>query len=99
MKDPYQIIKRPLITEKSTILRDSNKYAFIVDVKASKADIQQAAEALFNLKGKIVKINTMQVQGKSKGQMWRYRRGRRPDWKKAVITVTEGTTIEIFESI
>jgi large subunit ribosomal protein L23 len=99
MKDPYQIIKQPLITEKSTILRESNKYAFVVDVKVSKTEIRKAAEELFDLKDKILKINTMQVRGKTKGQFWRYRQGRRPNWKKAIITVVEGTTIQVFESI
>lgn len=99
MKDLYQVIKQPLITEKSTILRESNKYAFVVDVGASKSEIRVAAEEMFDLKGKILKINTMQVCGKSKGQFGRYRRGRRPSWKKAIITVTEGTTIQIFEGI
>ena len=99
MKDPYRIIKEPLITEKTTILRESNKYAFVVDVKANKAEICKAAEELFDLKDKILKINTMQVRGKTKGQFWRHRRGRRPNWKKVIITVTEGTTIDAFESI
>ena len=99
MKDPYRIIKQPLITEKTTILRESNKYAFVVDIKATKAEIRKAAEERFDLKDKIVKINTMQGRGKTKGQFWRYRRGRRPNWKKVIITVTEGTTIDAFESI
>ena len=99
MKNPYRIIKQPLITEKTTILRESNKYAFVVDIKANKADIRKAAEELFDLKDKIVKINTMQVSGKTKGQFWRYRQGRQPNWKKVIITVTEGTTIEAFEAI
>jgi len=99
MKNPYQIIKQPLITEKSTILRESNKYAFVVNVKASKPEIRRAAEELFDLEGKILQINTMQVRGKAKGQVMRHRRGRRPNWKKAVITVTEGTVIQIFEGI
>ncbi len=99
MTDPYQIIKQPLITEKSTILRESNKYAFVVDVKASKTEICKAAEELFDLKDKILKINTMQVRGKTKGQFGRFRQGRRPNWKKAIITVVEDTTIQVFESI
>jgi large subunit ribosomal protein L23 len=99
MKDPYQIIKKPLITEKSTILRESNKYAFVVDVKASKSDIRKAAEEIFNLKGKIRQINTMQVQGKPKEQLFRHQYGRQPSWKKAIITVKEGTTLQIFEGI
>ncbi len=99
MKDPYRIIKEPLITEKSTILREADKYSFVVDVKASKAEIRKAAEELFDLKDKILKINTIQVRGKTKGQFWRYRQGRRPNWKKVIITVTEGTTIDAFENI
>jgi large subunit ribosomal protein L23 len=99
MKDPYRIIKLPLITEKTTIFRESNKYAFVVDVKANKTDIRKAAEELFDLKDKILKINTMQVRGKAKGQFGRSRQGRRPNWKKVIITVTEGTTIDAFESI
>ena len=51
MKDPYRIIKQPLITEKTTILRESNKYAFVVDIKATKAEIRKAAEELFDLEG------------------------------------------------
>jgi large subunit ribosomal protein L23 len=99
MKDPYRIIKQPLITEKSTILRESDKYAFVVDVKASKVDIRKAAEELFDLKDKILKINTMQIRGKTKGQFLRHRQGRRPNWKKVIITVTEGTSIEAFDNI
>ena len=99
MKDPYRIIKQPLITEKSTILRESDKYAFVVDVKASKVDIRKAAEELFDLKDKILKINTMQIRGKTKGQFLRHRQGRRPNWKKVIITVTEGASIEAFDNI
>jgi large subunit ribosomal protein L23 len=99
MKDPHQVIKKPLITEKSTILRDSHKYAFVVDMKANKSEIRKAAEEMFDLKGKILHINTMQVQGKPKEQLFRHRHGRRPNWKKAIITVREGTTIQIFEGI
>ena len=72
MKDPYRIIKQPIITEKTTIIRESNKYAFVVDIKANKADIRTAAEELFDLKDKIVKINTMQVRGKTKGHLTRW---------------------------
>ena len=99
MKEPYRIILKPLITEKSTILRESNKYGFVVDMKATKSEIRQAAEEMFDLKGKITQVNTMRVNGKPKGKLFRYRRGRRPNWKKAIITVAEGTTIQIFEGI
>ena len=99
MKDVYQIILQPLITEKSTILRDSNKYAFVVDRKATKPQIRRAAEELFDLQGDILKVRTMHVRGKPKGKMLRYQRGRKPHWKKAIITLREGATIEAFETI
>ena len=99
MKDGYQIILQPLITEKSTILREGNKYAFIVDRKATKPQIRRAAEELFDLEGDILKVRTMHVRGKPKGKMLRYQRGRKPHWKKAIITLREGATIQEFETI
>ncbi|MYI93176.1 50S ribosomal protein L23, partial [Candidatus Poribacteria bacterium] len=51
------------------------------------------------IKGNIIDVHTMQVRGKVKGRMNRYQKGRRPHWKKAIITVTEGTRISVFESI
>lgn len=99
MKDKYQIILRPHITEKSTMLREANKYSFVVNRGASKTEIRRAAEELFDIKGSIINVHTMRVKGKVKGRMNRYQRGRRPHWKKAVITVKEGTRITVFESI
>lgn len=99
MKDNYQIILRPHITEKSTLLREDNKYCFVVNRQASKIQIKQAAEELFDIKGSVIDVHTMQVRGKIKGRMNRYQRGRRPHWKKAIITVVEGTRIPVFESI
>lgn len=99
MRDTYQIILQPLITEKSTILRDANKYAFVVNRKATKPQIRRAAEELFDIEGDILKIRTMHVRGKPKGKMLRYQRGRKPHWKKAIITLREGATIQEFESI
>lgn len=99
MKDNYQIILRPHITEKSTLLREDNKYSFVVSRDANKTDIRRAAEELFDIKGSIIDVHTMQVRGKVKGRMNRYQRGRRPHWKKAIITVVEGTRIPVFESI
>lgn len=99
MKDKYSIILRPHITEKSTLLRENNKYSFVVSRDATKKDIRRAAEELFDIKGSILNVHTMQVQGKIKGRMNRYQRGRRPHWKKAIITVEEGIRISIFENI
>ena len=100
MKDLYQILLKPLVTEKSTDLRESaNKFCFVVDIKATKAEIRQAAEELLDLKGKILNVSTMRVRGKPKGKLFQHRRGRRPHWKKAIITVEPGTDVQIFESI
>lgn len=99
MRDAYQIILQPLITEKSTILRDKNKYAFVVDRKATKPEIRRAAEKLFDIQGDILKVRTMHVRGKPKGKMLRYQRGRKPHWKKAIITLREGASIQAFDTI
>ncbi|MDE0316437.1 MAG: 50S ribosomal protein L23 [Candidatus Poribacteria bacterium] len=99
MKDKYKVILRPHITEKSTLLREDNKYSFVVSRDATKTDIRRAAEELFEIQGSIINIHTMQMRGKMKGRMNRYQRGRRPHWKKAIITVEEGTRIPVFESI
>jgi large subunit ribosomal protein L23 len=99
MKDKYKVILRPHITEKSTLLREDNKYSFVVSRDATKTDIRRAAEELFEIQGSIINVHTMQVRGKMKGRINRYQRGRRPHWKKAIITVEEGTRIPVFESI
>ncbi len=99
MKDNYQIILKPHITEKSTLLRENNKYCFVVNRQSSKTEIKRAAEELFDIRGSVIDVHTMQVRGKIKGRMNRYQRGRRPHWKKAIITVVEGTRIPVFESI
>jgi len=95
MKNPRDILRKPVITEKSTSLSKDNKYTFIVDLKANKVEIRQAVENLFKVKVK--KVNTMRVKGKIK----RVRRipGRTPDTKKAIVTLKEGDRIEIFEGM
>jgi large subunit ribosomal protein L23 len=93
MKDLYQVIKGPLITEKSTMQKEtSNAYAFIVDRRANKAEIKEAVEKIFKVK--VAKVRTQNVRGKVK--RFRQYQTRRPHWKKAVVTLKEGT-IEIFE--
>lgn len=97
MKDPYQIIKYPLITEKSTILReDKNKYTFRVDKRANKIEIKGAIEAIFP-DIEVLMVNTINVRGKPK--RFRQKRGRRPDWKKAIVTLRPEDTIEIYETL
>ena len=100
MKDLYQILLKPIVTEKSTDLRESsNNYSFVVDANATKVEIRQAAEELLDLKGKILNVSTLRVRGKPKGKLFQHKRGRRPHWKKAIITVEPGTDVQIFESI
>jgi large subunit ribosomal protein L23 len=91
----HQVIKRLLITEKSTIQREeSNKYFFEVDRRANKMEIEKAVEKLFNVK--VVDVRVMQVLGK------KTRRGRitgqKRSWKKAIVTLVAGNRIEITES-
>ncbi len=90
----YQIIIRPLVTEKNTNLMSLNKYSFEVDRKANKLQIKQAIETIFNVG--VTKVHTMNVRGKlrRRGREFGYTR----DWKKAIVTLAEGDRIEIFES-
>lgn len=89
------LIKRPLVTEKTTKLMEENKYCFMVDPKANKTQIKQAVEEIFKVKVKAV--NTLNTLGKIK-KMGRYE-GRRSSWKKAIITLEKGSRIEFFEGI
>jgi large subunit ribosomal protein L23 len=95
MKDIYQVIKGPLVTEKSTIQKDEHiKYSFIVDKRANKTEIKEAVEMIFKVK--VAGVNTMNVRGKA--VRYKMRLGKKSDWKKAVVTVKEGT-IDIFEGV
>jgi large subunit ribosomal protein L23 len=92
----YAVIKRPLVTEKSTIARDeANKYIFEVDRRANKIEIEKAVEKLFKVK--VVSVRTMNREGKKK-RMGRIM-GRKSDWKKAVVTLAPGQSIEVFEKV
>jgi large subunit ribosomal protein L23 len=94
MKEPQQIIRRPLITEKSTQQKEeSRQYVFEVDPKANKIEIKAAVEQLFKVK--VTKVRTLNVLGKIKRLGRRY--GKRPDWKKAIVTLKEGDRIDFFE--
>ncbi len=94
MKDLRQIIRRPLVTEKSTQQKDTgNQYAFEVDRKANKIEIQSAVERLFKVR--VTGIRTINVLGKVKRLGRKF--GKRPDWKKAIVTLKEGDRIDFFE--
>jgi len=94
MKEVYEIIRRPLVTEKSTQQKEtSRQYAFAVNPKANKNEIQSAVERLFKVK--VLEVRTCNVLGKVKRLGRKY--GKRPDWKKAIVTLKEGDRIEFFE--
>ena len=94
MKDPYSIVKRPLITEKGMSIAAMGKYAFEVAVSSNKIEIADAVHKIFSVD--VVKVNTLRVKGKSK-RLGRYPEGKTPDWKKAYVTVKSGQRIDIFE--
>ncbi|MCP5468518.1 MAG: 50S ribosomal protein L23 [Deltaproteobacteria bacterium] len=92
----YQIIKRPLITEKSTFLRESNRqYMFEVDLRANKKQVHHAIESLFNVN--VENVRTLIVRGKIKrvGKSF----GKKSNYKKAFVTLEEGSKIDFFEGV
>ena len=94
MRESYQIIRRPLITEKGTDLKEhTNQYLFEVARDANKIEIKRAVESLFRVK--VLQVRTLSVKGKKK-RVGRFV-GRTPGWKKAVTTLKEGESIEFFE--
>tara|TARA_B100000470_G_C19653566_1_gene329852 strand:+ start:143 stop:439 length:297 start_codon:yes stop_codon:yes gene_type:complete len=92
---PYSVLLRPLVTEKSTTLAGRNQYVFEVDLRANKAQVRESVELVFEVS--VLRVNTMVVKGKKR----RYGRNltKRPDWKKAIVTLKPGDSIEIFEGI
>ena len=93
--DPRDIIIRPIVTERRMSNLENGKYVFVVPLKANKTQIKSAVEEIFNVKVK--SVTTMRVRGKLK-RMGRHV-GRTPDWKKAIVTLQPGETIELFEGI
>ena len=97
MKSPYEVIKRPIITEKSMSLLDENKYTFEVDKNANKPEIKAAIEEIFD-GVKVKKVRTMNYEGKK--VRTRHGIGKKAYWKKAVVTLTEDSAeIEYFEGL
>ena len=97
MKNVYDIIRRPVITEQSMADVADKKYVFMVDIDSNKTEIKEAVETIFGVK--VAKVNTLNMDGKEK-RMGRMPAGRRPSWKKAVVTLTaDSKTIELFEGM
>lgn len=94
MKDPRDLILRPVISEKTYGLLDDNKYTFVVDPRANKTQIKQAIEQIFDVR--VEKVNTLNRPGKRKRRGWVV--GKRPDTKRAIVTLAPGDEIEIFDA-
>ncbi len=97
MSEPrhYDIILRPIITEKSTRISEHNQVVFAVRKDASKPEIKEAVEAIFSVK--VEAVNTLVLKGKTK--RFRGRPGRRSDVKKAIVTLAEGHSIDVAAGI
>ena len=90
--NPRDILKRPVISEKSYRLVDDGKYTFIVDPAANKTQIRQAVEAVFNVR--VTGVNTVNRPGKRRRT--RFGWGKRPDTKRAIVSLAEGDRIDVF---
>jgi large subunit ribosomal protein L23 len=93
------ILKRPLVTEKVSSLNEKGKYGFIVNADANKVEIRQAVEKQYGVN--VAKVNTMKVMGKQKT---RYTKtgilsGRRPGYKKAIVTLAQGEVIDFYSNV
>ncbi len=94
--NPYQVVKYPVVTEKSTRQKEKeNKYLFVVDKNADKKKIKQAIEELFKVK--VEKVNTAIFIGKSR--RFGVHQGYQPNWKKAIVTLKKGQSIELEEKV
>jgi len=94
MKNPYEVIKTVLVTEKSSDLVETGKYTFRVPRQANKIEVRSAVEQVFNVS--VTAVNTCNYQGKSKRTRGSSKMGRRPSWKKAVVTLKAGDEIELL---
>ncbi|MBN1515982.1 50S ribosomal protein L23 [Candidatus Sumerlaeota bacterium] len=94
MKSPYEILIRPVITEKASQLSESDpkQYVFRVQPGANKVEIRRAVEIHYNVK--VRKVNTINMLGKKR--RLRYVQGRRPSWKKAIVTLEPGQDIHVY---
>jgi large subunit ribosomal protein L23 len=95
VKDPRDIIIKPVVSEKSYGLFDQKVYTFVVHPDASKPEIRDAVQAIFDVK--VRKVNTLNRQGKRKRNRKSATYGRRPDTKRAIVSLVEGHSIDFFE--
>jgi large subunit ribosomal protein L23 len=94
--NPHQVLRRPLVTEKSTIAREEqNVVTFAVDPNANKHEIKSAVESLFSVK--VLDVRTIRMPRKSR-RLGRFI-GKKPEWKKAIVRLAQGQKIEFFEGV
>lgn len=96
MKNPRDVIIEPIVSEKSYALLDRNVYTFRVHPDATKPEISDAVEQVFGVR--VVKVNTLNRPGKRKRNRRSWTYGKRPDTKRALVTLAEGDSIELFEA-
>ena len=94
MKSPRDVIIRPIVSEKSYSGIELNTYTFLVDRRCNKTEIREAVQAIWNVQ--VTSVRTLNRKGKVKRR--RYTQGKRPDEKRAIVTLAEGDSIEIFEA-
>jgi large subunit ribosomal protein L23 len=86
----FDVIKRPIVTEKTTVLAEQNKVVFEISATANKGDVKAAVESIFKVS--VLKVNTINVEGKVKS--FRGKKGQRSDFRKAIVTLAAGQTID-----
>ena len=94
MKSPRDVIFRPVVSEKSYSNIEQNTYTFLVDPRSSKTEIKEAVQTIWDVR--VASVNTLNRRGKVKRRG--YTKGKRADEKRAIVTLAEGDSIEIFEA-
>jgi large subunit ribosomal protein L23 len=94
MKTARDVIIRPVVSEKSYAGLENNTYTFLVDPRSNKTEIKEAIQKIWNVQ--VLSVNTINRKGKVKRR--RFTQGKRPDQKRAIVTLAEGDSIEIFEA-
>ncbi len=95
MNDPHRVLIRPVVSEKSYSLMEDNVYVFVVDPTATKVDVRKAVEEAFKVR--VDKVNTLNRKGKTRRNRRTNTVGRRSDTKRAIVTLHEGDSIDLFE--
>lgn len=96
MRDAMSVLIRPVVSEKTTGLMDNHTYVFIIDPKATKVDVRNAVEQAFNVK--VTNVNTLNRKGKSTRNRRTGVVGTRPSTKRAIVTLKQGDSINLFEN-